>query len=64
VSEVDTVGASDCFCGVFAAALTGDLSEGDALRWAAARAALLVTCRGAQTSVPAAEEIEAFLSMR
>lgn len=25
MSEVDTVGASDCFCGVFAAALTGDL---------------------------------------
>jgi len=62
VTAVDTVGAGDCYCGVFAAAL----SEGDgvapAARRASAAAALSATRRGAQTSMPVRAEIEALLS--
>jgi ribokinase len=58
---VDTVGAGDCFCGVFAASLAAGLEERTALRRAAAAAAVAVTRRGAQTSLPTAAEIERLL---
>ena len=61
VKPVDTVGAGDCFCGVFACALSFGMSVKESLRRAAAAAALSVTKKGAQTSMPTASEIDAFL---
>jgi ribokinase len=61
VTPVDTTAAGDCFSGALAAAL----AEGDELiapaRFASAAAALSVTRRGAQPSLPRREEIEALL---
>lgn len=61
VEAVDTVGAGDCFCGVFAAGLTERLEVPAALRRAAAAAAISVTRKGAQGSLPERAEIEEFL---
>lgn len=57
VAPVDTVGAGDCFCGVFAATLAGGSATTDALHRATAAAALAVQRPGAQPSMPAAAEI-------
>ena len=64
VQSVDTVGAGDCFCGVFAAGLAAGLPVAAALRRASAGAALSTTRRGAQDSLPTAAEIDAFLAGR
>jgi ribokinase len=64
VESVDTVGAGDCFCGVFAAALAAGLPVRTALVRASAGAALSTTRRGAQDSMPTAAEIDAFLAAR
>jgi len=64
VHAVDTVGAGDCFCGVLAASLAGGRGIRDAMRRASAAAAISTTRRGAQTSMPSASEIEAFLRRR
>jgi ribokinase len=64
VQTVDTVGAGDCFCGVFAAGLATGLPVPVALRRASAGAALSTTRRGAQDSMPLAAEIDAFLTGR
>jgi ribokinase len=61
VEAVDTVGAGDCYCGVLAASLAEGRTVGEAMRRASAAAALSTTRRGAQTSLPTAVEIEAFL---
>jgi ribokinase len=61
VEAVDTVGAGDCYCGVLAASLAEGRAVGEAMRRASAAAALSTTRRGAQTSLPTAAEIEAFL---
>ncbi len=61
VPVVDTVGAGDCFCGVFAAALAEGIGPLEALRWANAAAALSVGRRGAASSSPLRAEIEAFM---
>jgi ribokinase len=61
VEAVDTVGAGDCFCGVFAAALAEGSDPKEALVRASAAAAISTTRRGAQTSMPRREEIEQFL---
>lgn len=61
VEAVDTVGAGDCFCGVFAAALAEGRDPKEALARASAAAAISTTRRGAQTSMPSREEIERFL---
>ena len=58
VTAVDTVGAGDCFCGVFAAALASGAAVADALHRATAAAALAVQRPGAQPSMPSASEIE------
>jgi len=60
---VDTVGAGDCLCGVFACSLSFGASVKEALRRASAAAALSVTMRGAQTSMPTASKIDEFLSL-
>ena len=64
VESVDTVGAGDCFCGVFAASLSGGMPVAAALRRASAAAAISTTRRGAQDAMPTAAEIDAFLRSR
>jgi ribokinase len=61
VEALDSVGAGDCFCGVFAACLAAGREDRAALRRAAAAAAISVTRRGAQNSMPTAAEIEELL---
>ena len=61
VSAVDTTGAGDCFTGALAAALdAGQLPE-EAMRFAAAAAALQVSRAGTASAMPARAEIEALL---
>jgi len=62
VKVVDTVGAGDCFCGVFACSLSFDMPVRECLRRASAAAALSASVRGAQTSMPSASKVETFLS--
>jgi len=62
VKVVDTVGAGDCFCGVFACYLSLDMPVRECLLRASAAAALSAGGSGAQTSMPDAIELEAFLS--
>ena len=59
VTAQDTVGAGDCFCGVFAAALAAGAATEAALERAAAAAALSVQRAGAQPSMPGRAEIDA-----
>ncbi|MEM8698557.1 MAG: PfkB family carbohydrate kinase, partial [Pseudomonadota bacterium] len=61
VEPVDTTGAGDTFLGSFLAALDLGHSERDALRWAAAAAALQVTRPGAADAIPTQAEVERFL---
>ena len=61
VPVVDTTGAGDTFCGTLVAALAGQHSMGHALRQASAAAALACTQMGAQSSVPHAADVAAFL---
>jgi ribokinase len=62
VEPVDTTAAGDAFCGGFAAALAGGAAMVDALRFAAATAALATTRAGAVPSLPRRAEIDALLS--
>ena len=59
VTPVDTVGAGDCFCGVFAAALAAGAATEAALQRATAAAALSVRHAGAQPSMPGRAAIDA-----
>lgn len=61
VKPVDTTAAGDTFFGAYAAAEADGLGLREALEFAAAAAALAVTKAGAQASIPAKTEIEAFL---
>ena len=58
-TPVDTVGAGDCFCGVFAAALAAGATTEAALQRATAAAALSVEHAGAQPSMPGQAAIAA-----
>lgn len=62
VVATDTTAAGDTFCGVLGAALAGGADLLGALRRAAAAAALSATRSGAQTSIPTAAEVSAFLA--
>jgi len=62
VNVRDTVGTGDCFCGVFACSLSFGRSVKESLLRASAAAALSATIRGAQTSMPSADEVDKFLS--
>jgi ribokinase len=62
VQAIDTVGAGDCFNGAFAVALLKGLDPVAAARFASAAAAISVTRRGAQASMPSRAEVDAFLS--
>jgi ribokinase len=64
VEAVDTVGAGDCFNGVFAVALLEGRDPFAAARFASAAAAISVTRRGAQASMPTRAEVDEFLVQR
>ena len=64
VEAVDTVGAGDCFNGAFAVALMEGKDPWTAARFASAAAAISVTRRGAQASMPSRADVEAFLAER
>ena len=61
VEVVDTTAAGDVFCGYLAACMAEGVEIGTAIRLAVAASALSVMKAGAQTSVPAREEVELFL---
>ncbi len=58
VAAVDTTAAGDCFNGAFAAALAEGKTEGEAVCFANAAAAIAVTREGAQSSIPTRAEVE------
>jgi ribokinase len=60
VKAVDTTAAGDTFVGGFAAALAGGEDEAQAIRFGQVAAALSVTRAGAQPSIPALSEVQAF----
>ncbi len=62
VRAVDTTAAGDTFNGALAAAIAEGMEMQPAVRFACAAAALSVTRRGAQPSVPSREEAEALLA--
>lgn len=62
VVPVDTTGAGDCFIGSLVAALDGGAGRAEALRFAAAAAALQVTRAGTAQAMPARDEVLAFLA--
>ncbi|HDP0348332.1 TPA: bifunctional hydroxymethylpyrimidine kinase/phosphomethylpyrimidine kinase [Salmonella enterica subsp. enterica serovar Concord] len=61
VEAVDTIAAGDTFNGAFITAILEETPLPEAIRFAHAAAAIAVTRKGAQPSVPWREEIEAFL---
>ncbi len=58
VDAVDTVGAGDCFNGVFACKLSKGETILNAVKYATAAASIAVTRTGAQKSMPYLDEIE------
>ena len=64
VEAVDTVAAGDCFNGAFAVGLMHGMDPWEAGRFANAAAAISVTRRGAQASMPTREEVDAFVLKR
>lgn len=62
VLPVDTTGAGDCFTGTLAAALDAGVPPAQAMRRAAAAAAIQVTRPGAAQAMPTAAEVDAFLA--
>ena len=64
VKAVDTVGAGDCFCGAFAAAIAEGNSLEYAILFAVTAAAISVTRPGAQPSMPARREILRLLNSK
>ncbi|MEM9762696.1 MAG: PfkB family carbohydrate kinase [Pseudomonadota bacterium] len=62
VTPIDTTGAGDCFLGYAVAALAARASPSDALRRAAAAAAIAVTRPGAGDAIPTGAEVDAFLA--
>jgi ribokinase len=61
VEAVDATAAGDAFNGALAVALSEGRALPDAARWATAAAAISVTRRGAQPSLPNRREIDAYL---
>jgi ribokinase len=61
-TPVDTTAAGDAFCGALGTSLARGASLGEAVRRGLAAGALTVTVRGASTSLPTAEAVDAFLA--
>ncbi len=61
VESIDSTAAGDVFLGAFTAALARRQAVGEAIRFAGAAAALSTTVKGAQTSIPALREVQAFM---
>lgn len=61
VTPVDTTGAGDCFTGSLAAALDAGQPPAQAMRYAAAAAALQVTRPGTADAMPSRVEVDTFL---
>lgn len=61
ITPVDTTGAGDAFCGVFAAALDAGLTSQEALIRGCVAGSLACLKTGAQQSLPTAEEITVYL---
>jgi ribokinase len=64
VEAVDTTAAGDTFIGVYVANRESGVPNSEALKLANAAAALAVTKRGAQSSIPDGEEVRQWLSGR
>jgi len=64
VQAVDTVAAGDVFIGAFVTRLVEGADPRDAARFACAAAAISVTRRGAQASIPRRSEVDAWLCKR
>ncbi|CAG7616484.1 Ribokinase [Paenibacillus solanacearum] len=64
VNVEDTTAAGDTFIGSFLAARQKGMSTESCLQWASAASAIAVSRAGAQSSIPDAEEVEAFLKGR
>ncbi len=64
VKAIDTIAAGDTFNGALVTALLGGKAMDDAIRFAHAAAAIAVTRKGAQPSVPWRKEIDEFLSQQ
>jgi ribokinase len=62
ITPLDTTGAGDAFCGVFAASLDNGMDFDDALRRAGIGGALACTRAGAQTGMADATEIDALFN--
>ncbi|HEY1903214.1 MAG TPA: ribokinase [Terracidiphilus sp.] len=62
VEAIDTVAAGDCFNGAFAVSLLEGNDPWAAARFASAAAAICVTRRGAQASMPSRAEVDVFLA--
>jgi ribokinase len=62
VQAIDTVAAGDCFNGAFAVALLEGRDPWEAARFANAAAAICVTRKGAQASMPSRAEVDEFLA--
>jgi ribokinase len=60
VEAIDTTAAGDAFSGALAVALSEGLALPEASRWATRAAAIAVTRRGAQPSLPTRAEINGF----
>lgn len=58
VNPIDTTGAGDTFCGAWASEMLRGASFADALAYANRAAAISVTRRGAQSSIPTRDEVE------
>ena len=64
VKAIDTIAAGDTFNGALVTALLEGKVMDDAIRFAHAAAAIAVTRKGAQPSVPWRKEIDEFLSQQ
>ena len=62
VSAVDTVGAGDTFIGAFVVRMVEGAEVREAARFGCAAAAIAVTRRGAQTSIPTRAEVKEFVA--
>jgi len=64
VDTVDTLAAGDVFHGAYALALAQGLCIGDAMRFAAAAAAIKCSRQGGRRGAPSCQEVEALLANR